>query len=283
MGIAATERHGGSRLREITTRAAPTTRGRWLISGEKVWVSRLVEAHGLVVFFRDPGGRISAAILPAAAPGLSREPIMPAGLAGWSWGTLRLHQVPVDPSSDLIGAPGSGLTVFRDHFARFRPLVTATALGAAASVHTAVTEALGARVRAGVLPRIRDNALISVGRTHAALTAALLSALAVVRLSDADEARADLWACISKAHGVDTALAAVSELVPLLGAGGFTASSPLSKARADLTALQYADGIHDSLYRSGGKILLDRQRSVESTMTISPRRNELRTVPSAST
>lgn len=98
----------------------------------KVYVSRLVEAHRLVVSFRDPDGQISAAILDATTPGLSREPIKPPGLAGWSWGVVRLHQVPVDPSSDLSGAPGTGLNAFHGHFARFRPLVTATALGVAA-------------------------------------------------------------------------------------------------------------------------------------------------------
>ena len=154
-----------------------------------------------------------------------------------------------------------GLAVFREHFARFRPLVTATALGTALSVHTAVTEALAARVRAGVLRRVRDNALITIGRTHADLTAALLNALATVRLGDAGVSQADLWARIGKAHGVDAALASASELALLIGAAGFTAESPLAKARADLAALQYADGIHDSLYRSGGKTLLDTCRS----------------------
>jgi len=33
-------------------------------------------------------------------------------------------------------------------------------------------------------------------------------------------------------------------------------SHPIAKARADLTWLLYADGIHDSLYRSGGASLV---------------------------
>ena len=66
-------------------------------------------------------------------------------------------------------------------------------------MHTAVTEALAARVRAGVLRRVRDNALITIGRTHADLTAALLNALATVRLGDAGVSQADLWARIGKA------------------------------------------------------------------------------------
>lgn len=56
---------------------------------------------------------------------------------------------------------------------------------------------------------------------------------------------------------MDTAVRAVDELVPLVGASGFTAASPLAKTRGDLAGLRYADGIHDSLYRSGGRTILD--------------------------
>ena len=41
----------------------------------------------------------------------------------------------------------------------------------------------------------------------------------------------------------------------LTGATGFTASSHLVKALGDLSALRYADGIHDSLYRAAGRAL----------------------------
>ena len=45
----------------------------------------------------------------------------------------------------------------------------------------------------------------------------------------------------------------VGEAAPLVGAAGFQHSHPIAEARADLTGLPYADGIHDSLYRSGGR------------------------------
>jgi len=91
--------------------------------------------------------------------------------------------------------------VFREHFTHFRPLVTATALGTAAGAHSSVTDVLAARVRVGILPRIRDNALITLGRTHAEITAALLSTLATVRLAGAGRPQADLWARVGKAYG----------------------------------------------------------------------------------
>lgn len=256
VGIAATERHGGSRIQKITTRASLHRDGRWRISGEKCWVSRLVESAGFVVFFRDPDARISAAIIDASVRRLEREVIEPFGLGGWSWGVLRLHQVPVDPGIDLVGRAGDGLGVFRRHFARFRPLVTATALGTAAGVHTLVIEALAARVKVGVLPRVRDNALVTLGRTHAEIIAALLSALTTSRLAASGHPYADFAAQTSKAAGVDTAYRVVGELAPLIGATGFQRDHPIAKARADLTGMLYADGVHDSLYRSGGQTLL---------------------------
>ncbi|MEO3822130.1 acyl-CoA dehydrogenase family protein [Plantactinospora sp. B24E8] len=256
VGIAATERHGGSRIQEITTRATVRRDGTWRLTGEKCWVSRLMESAGFVVFFRDPDGRISATVVDAGSQRLEREVIEPFGLGGWSWGVLRLHEVPVDPATDLVGRTGDGLGVFRRHFARFRPLVTATALGTAAGAHTLVTCALAAKTRVGVLPRVRDNALVVLGRTHAEITAALLAALTTSRLATDSHPHADFAARVGKAAGVDTAVRAVADLAPLIGAAGFQRAHPIAKARADLTGLLYADGIHDSLYRSGGITLL---------------------------
>lgn len=255
VGIAATERRGGSRIREITTQARLGPGG-WRLTGEKCWVSRLTEASAYVVFVRDPDARISAVLVDADQPGVEREVIEPFGLGGWGWGVLHLHDVPVDPATALLGNPGSGLAIFHQHFARFRPLVTATALGAAAGVHAVVAEALTARRDLGILPRVRDNALITLGRTHAEITASLLAALTASRLAAAGHPDAGLLARLGKAAGVDTAVQAVAALAPLIGASGFQRHHPVAKARADLTGLLYADGIHDSLYRSGGVTLL---------------------------
>ncbi|MFB9186308.1 acyl-CoA dehydrogenase family protein [Dactylosporangium sucinum] len=263
VGIAATEWRGGSRLQEITTRARPAGRDRWRISGEKVWVSRLHESSAFVVFFRDPDNRITAGLVDAAAPGLHREVVDPFGLAGWSWGLLQFHGVSFDPAADLVGPVGEGLGVFRRHFSRFRPLVTATALGAAAGVHSFTTTVLAAKLTEGALSRIRDNALIVLGRTYAEITAALLSALTTSRLAAMGHPGADLSARLGKAAGVDAAYRAVTDLAPLLGAAGFQRSSMIAKVRADLTGLLYADGIHDSLYRSGGRSLMCQRSSTK--------------------
>ncbi|WP_312034249.1 acyl-CoA dehydrogenase family protein [Actinoplanes sp. TBRC 11911] len=135
-------------------------------------------------------------------------------------------------------------------------MITATALGTAASVHDLVTDVLAVRHDIGVLERVRDNALIMLGRTHAQITAALLAALTTSRLAATDHPQAGLLARLGKAAGVDTAVRAVTDLAPLIGAAGYQRRHPVAKACADLTGLLYADGIHDSLYRSGGMSLL---------------------------
>jgi hypothetical protein len=56
-----------------------------------------------------------------------------------------------------------------------------------------------------------------------------------------------------KAHGIDTAHSVADELALLLGAAGYRADSFVGKTCRDLGGLQYADGIHDSLYRTAGK------------------------------
>jgi alkylation response protein AidB-like acyl-CoA dehydrogenase len=177
---------------------------------------------------------------------------MPAGLSGWTWGELHLNQVRIRPD-DIIGPPGSGMQQLREHFSGYRPLVTATALGAAAGCHDRTVAALKARSRSGDITRLRDNALITIGRSYAEINAALLAACHAVTLAGSGSPLATRWSCAVKAYGVDTAYRTVSELALLSGASGFIAGSATAKAVRDLNALLFADGIHDSLYRAAGR------------------------------
>jgi alkylation response protein AidB-like acyl-CoA dehydrogenase len=82
--------------------------------------------------------------------------------------------VPV-AEADLL-AVADGLELFADHFTHYRSLVTATALGAASSAHDMVSAHLTARCDSGEIDRVRDHAIIAVGRTHAQINSALLAA-----------------------------------------------------------------------------------------------------------
>lgn len=264
-GIAITEAHGGSQVLATATAARMHRDGRWRLSGTKTWISRLHEAAVFIVFFTDPAGRLTAGLVDAAEDGLDRRAVRPSGLAGWSWGELRLHEVPMH-AADVLGRPGQGMELLREHFAHYRPLVAATALGTAAAVSDHVIAHMRTRRASGFITELRDNALIAVGRSYAEIGAALLGALTAQRLSEAGDRLAVTWGCVAKAHGVDVAHAAASELALLVGAAGFTVGSPLTKALSDLGALRYADGIHDSLYRAAGRALTGLPPSSDATV-----------------
>lgn len=253
-GIAITESHGGSQVHGTTTTATPSPGGGWKVTGTKTWISRLTEAVIFCVFFTNPAGQLTAAAVDAASPGMDRTPVIPAGLSGWAWGELHLDAVHVR-QCDILGEPGDGVRLLKDHFARYRPLVAATALGASAGVHDHVSARLEQRRQTGTITSLRDNALITLGRTYAAINAALLSVVTAQRLAETGDPSAHLWGCAVKAHGVDVAYQAACELTLLAGAAGFAAESRTAKACRDLNALLYADGIHDSLYRSAGRSL----------------------------
>jgi alkylation response protein AidB-like acyl-CoA dehydrogenase len=232
----------------------PSRDGTWTVTGMKTWISRLAEAAVFCLFFAGPDGEITVAAVDAGSEGLTRVPLMPAGLSGWAWGELHLNEVRIRPD-DIIGQPGTGMRLLREHFAGYRPLVTATALGAAAGCHDRTVAILQARRRSGNITRLRDNALITVGRSYAEINAVLLAACHAATLAESGCPRAASWSCAVKAYGVDAAYRAVSELALLAGASGFVAGSATAKAVRDLNALLYADGIHDSLYRAAGRAL----------------------------
>jgi alkylation response protein AidB-like acyl-CoA dehydrogenase len=191
-GIAITEAHGGSQVHATTTAATARPDGTWAVTGTKTWISRLNEAAVFIAFFKDPGGRLTAGVIDAAAPGLERRPAMPCGLSGWAWGELRLREVRLH-SCDILGRPGDGMPMLREHFAHYRPLVAATALGVAAAAHDLVAAHLQMRQSAGIITRIRDNALITLGRAYAQINAALLAALHAQRLSESGDPNAEIW------------------------------------------------------------------------------------------
>lgn len=95
--------------------------------------------------------------------------------------------------------------------------------------------------------------MVSVGRTHAQLVTALLGTVMASHMAATGYADAEPWAAAMKALGVDTANQAAAELALLLGAAGFRADCQIAKIRRDLSGLLYADGIHDSLYRTAGR------------------------------
>lgn len=256
IGIAATERQGGSALHRMRLRAYRDAGNEWVVSGEKCWISRIEEAVAFVVFFKTGDSEeISAAIVPVTAARVCREKYEPDGLRGWSWGRLRFDEARIGMES-FLGRPGHGLEIFREHFEYYRPMVAATALGAAAATFDRALEYTRARVREGVIDRPRDSVLETIGRSFVEIQAALLAAIVAEILASRGIAHGSVWTRLSKAHGVDTAFRAVQSLSLLLGAAAFESNHPVAKRYRDLRGLLYADGVHDALLQSAGRLLV---------------------------
>ena len=261
-GIAMTEPHGGTQLQATTTALTPAagSSGRLRLDGEKCYVSRLLEAEVFVVVCRHADHGLSAVVLEPTRPGIARQPLRPAGLRGWTWGTLTFDQVPINPG-DLLGRPGTAAALLAEHFAAFRPLVAATALGGAAAVVDEVLARLGQRLDFGWIRAPRDSALATLGRHAAAIHAGLLACLAATSLAAAGDPTAATWGLLVKAHGVDAAWHAAAEVGLLAGALGYQADHRIDKTRRDLDGLRYADGIHEELYRAAGRVMLTSTRA----------------------
>ncbi len=82
------------------------------------------------------------------------------------------------------------MRLLREHFAHYRPLVAAIAMGVAAAVHDQVAAQLGSRQASRAISRPRDNALITLGRAYAQINAGLLAAFTAQRLAESGDARA---------------------------------------------------------------------------------------------
>jgi alkylation response protein AidB-like acyl-CoA dehydrogenase len=245
VGLAATEPSDDPSVTGVTTLAKQTPDG-WEISGQKKWISRLLEADAFVVFARSPE-HLSAFYVPADTPGLHASPVPPAGLTGWSWGELTLENVQVPPSA-LVGAAVGGIAVFRRHFAEYRPLVAATCLGAAAACIDAWVEFVVARtdngreLPGGARERIGDLR----GRVVLALSGLFTGAAHPGGVDGA-------WSKLVKAQAVQTSLDVARTAARNMGAECFEAKHPVRRIVHDLEAFEHADGSLDPLLADAGQ------------------------------
>lgn len=256
VGIAATEEHGGSRIRDTKTVARRNGRAHFL-SGEKVYISRLKEASVFVVFFKfEQDESLSAALIKPSRKGFRTEIWESMGLRGWSWGKVIFENVSIT-NQDVLGARGQGVEIFKEHFVYYRPMVAMTTLGVAAAVLDQAMAHIHIRISKKDIAIPRDTALEKIADHYAGINAAMLSTLCAIVQSVENTAHSSLWSRSGKAWSVEQAYNAVSDSALLMGAIAFKADHFVAKALCDLRGFLLADGIHDALRRSAGRILMD--------------------------
>lgn len=270
-GVASSEPQSGSDLRGFRT-VLVDHGDHYVLSGSKGLISRVEEACGFVVFCKiaEPeavgtaGLRdvpLSAVWLPADAKGVLTETTDPLGMRGWSFGHLHFVEVRLDKGC-LLATAGDGRTIFDEHFAAWRLMMSLVCLGAA----TAAIRESAARTRERSVGRVPLAAIPSVaarlGTAAAEVEAAASWCFSL--LERIDEGDIDTAACsAAKALATDVAYHAVDVALQLHGSEGYTRHTPMEKRLRDIRGLRIADGPNDTLYSVLAHSLLTAQPPAE--------------------
>jgi acyl-CoA dehydrogenase len=214
---------------------------RWLLDGDKTYISNGPIADVLTVFARTGGGEgaqgISAFIVAGDAPGLSVaeriEVVAPHPLA-----RLKFESVP----AELIGTEGDGFRIAMRTLNRFRVTVGAAALGFA---RRALDEALSfARERRLGSGTLADNAVTQARLADMAL-AVDASALLIYRAAwqqDVGEHDSRRAAAMAKLYATESAQQVIDAAVQLHGGAGVTRGVKVEELYRDIRALRIYEG-----------------------------------------
>ncbi len=230
--FALSEPEAGSDVQALKTRAKRSG-GRWLLEGEKTWISNGGIAHFYVVFARAEEG-ISAFIVDAAEVDASQriEIVAPHPMA-----LVKLK----DASAELLGEPGQGFKLAMRGLDIFRTTVAGAALGFA---RRALDEAL-ARARGR---KLNGQALAEFQKTQAKLadmaTAIEAGALLTYKagwIKDRNE-RVTRHAAMAKMFATESAQQVIDAAVQVCGGLGVMRGHPVEKLYREVRALRIYEG-----------------------------------------
>lgn len=148
-----TEPGTGSDAANLATRAVRGPGGDWVLDGSKMFITNGTWADVVLLFARtsdEPGHRgVSAFLVPADAPGLTRRPVHgKLGLRGQPTAELVLQGVRV-PADALLGPEGKGFSVAMSALAKGRMSVAAGCVGIARAALDAAVGYAGEREQFG--------------------------------------------------------------------------------------------------------------------------------------
>ena len=217
--------------------------GSYVIDGEKSWISNAGIADFYVVFCRlEPAedGKYIAIAVDAATAGLT---VTARGdiIAPHSIGTLLFEGCRV-PATQVVGAPGKGMSVALGTLDVFRPTVGAAALGFA---RRALDEALPHVTKRHVFGAPLSDMQLTQARVAAMATDIDASALLVYRaawLHDCGSRRVTGEAAMAKWFVTEAAQRTVDSAVQLLGGRGVVAGATVERLYREVRALRIYEG-----------------------------------------
>lgn len=256
VSIAITEEMAGSDMLGLKTIALPKD-GEYLLTGKKMFVSRLQEATHIIAFAQVPRGKqqlLSAFLIESSTPGLRFTDLSPVGLKGVSFGGVEFENVRL-PRSARIGGEGQAFLLFTKHFTYWRTAMACVALGSARCALDQAAERLRTRQAFGA-PIGRFTHLQQEFVRHASLIhwSYLFLRDVMQRIEAKEPAFVD--AQLAKAEVTEVALSSVDFAMRVHGALGVTTQLDLEERLRDLLCLRIADGTTDLLRTQAARSIL---------------------------
>lgn len=224
LSFAITEPNAGTNTHKVTTTARRHGSG-WRLTGSKYWTSGVDEADAIVVVCRsemvDDRGRnkLSLFLVPANAPGVTRQPIETALHVPETSFTMFFDNVELGAEA-LIGAEGEGL---RQVFAGLNPeRVCAAAInnGIARYAITRGAQYAGERSVWGVPIGAHQGIAHPLAKAYMAVQQARLMTAKAAQMYDQGSADAGEAANMAKFAAADASLEALDQAIQVHGGNG---------------------------------------------------------------
>jgi cyclohexanecarboxyl-CoA dehydrogenase len=238
LALALTEPDSGSDAAALRTKAVRTAGG-WLLTGEKTSSSMAGHAHGIVVFAR-AGDGVTAFLVEADAPGVSRYPIRDAGFRPTGRASVALEDVFV-PDANLLGEAGGGFRLVMRAFDHTRALLGLLALGTAQAALAATVEYTKQRYAFGQPVARFEGVSFQIAEHATRLEAARALCYRALELREAGEPHVKEAAMV-KWWAPHTAVRAIHDCVVLHGHIGYSEDLPLQQMQRDVSGLEIGDG-----------------------------------------
>jgi acyl-CoA dehydrogenase len=245
--LATTEPEVGSDAASIRT-TARRSGDRYVLSGQKSWISNGGEARFYVVFATvEPGSGsrgVTAFVVEAGDPGVSCGPLIrKMGQRAIPNTELFLDDVELPPDRRL-GDEGQGFRGLMATFDRSRVTLAASATGLARAALEYATDYAKERVQFG--KPIAEHQAVAFRLADMALRvdAARLLTWRAARLLDAGQ-RATTEAAMAKLHASETAMWCTWAAVQTLGGWGYSREYPVEKWMRDAKLEEIEEGTSD--------------------------------------
>nr|WP_202488094.1 acyl-CoA dehydrogenase family protein [Streptomyces sp. SID5473] len=239
-----TEPGTGSDAGNLTTRA-DRDGGDYLLTGTKMFITNGTWADVALVFARTggaPGHRgISAFLVPADSPGLTRTPVHgKLGLRGQATAELVLDRVRV-PASAMLGPEGKGFSVAMSALTRGRISVAAGCVGIAQAALDAAVGYAGEREQFG--RPIAGHQLVQelISDISVDVAAARLLTWRAAGLADRGEDFATA-ASQAKLYASEAAVRAANNALQVYGGYGYIDEYPVGKLVRDARVMTLYEG-----------------------------------------